>query len=133
MNQENTKMKSLPVFILIYFAAVFIVAGCGNNFKKLNGKAYLYKDTVYEFTAEFDNDSLYYIMKDAQRPYFHKSKFKLKKVDDSTFTLELEKKPPFWAKNTWDIIVHEGSGFRSKESGNYYKLYSDSLIVKYAF
>lgn len=134
MNPANTKLKFLPLGLLFYVFLTILLSGCKDNFKKLDGKAYLYKDSVYEFTAEFDKDTLYYIMKDARRPFFHRSKFKLKKVDDTTYTLELTDKPPFWTKNTWDIIVKEGdTGFKSKESGNYYKLYSDSLIVKYVF
>lgn len=135
MNYLKSKKSFLPFLILLFAVVSLLSAGCSkNNFKRLNGKAYLYKDSVYEFTAEFDKDTLYYIMKDERRPFFHRSKFKVKKIDDTTFSLTLEKKPQFWTKDTWDIIVKENEkGFRSKESGNYYNLYVDSLIVKYVF
>lgn len=135
MNYLKSRIFILPFLILLFAAVSLLSTGCKkSNFKRLNGKAYLYKDSVYEFTAEFDKDTLYYIMKDERRPFFHKSKFSVTKIDDTTFTLKLEKKPPFWTKETWDIIVKENEqGFRSKESGNYYNLYVDSLIVKYVF
>ena len=135
MNYLKSKNLLLPGLIIIFTVVSLISSGCSkDNFKRLNGKAYLYKDSIYEFTAEFDKDTLYYIMKDERRPFFHRSKFKVKKIDDTTYTLTLEKKPAFWTKDSWDIIVKENEkGFRSKESGNYYNLYVDSLIVKYVF
>ncbi|MBS1518096.1 MAG: hypothetical protein JSS91_08405 [Bacteroidetes bacterium] len=128
--KEKTPLiaKVLPLLILAF---VFI-AGCRNNFDNLNGRVFLYKDSVYEFTAGFDKDTLFYIMKDARRPFFHKTTFKKKKVDDSTFIITVKDKPKFWDKDTWEIVVTDDKGFRSKESGNYYNLYSDSLIVKKA-
>lgn len=120
--------KFLPILILI----LAFSSGCKNNFDNLNGKVFLYKDSIYEFTAGFDKDTLFYIMKDERMPRFHKTTFTKKKVDDSTFLLTLKEKPNFWEKDSWEIVVTDSKGFRSKESGNYYLLYSDSLIVKKA-
>ncbi len=133
MKSTNYKLPLLPKFFLIITVLFFLVSGCNSNLDKIKGKVYLYEDSIYTFTAGFDKDTLYYIMKDAQRPYFHRSKYTSKKVDDSTFIIELTDKPKFWEKNTWEIVVKDDKGFFSKESRKYYKLYSDSMIVKKAF
>lgn len=133
MKSTNNKLPLLPEFFLIITVLIFLVSGCNSNLDKIKGKVYLYEDSIYTFTAGFDKDTLYYIMKDAQRPYFHRSKYTSKKVDDSTFIIELTDKPKFWEKNTWEIVVKDDKGFFSKESRKYYKLYSDSMIVKKAF
>lgn len=133
MKSTNNKLPLLPEFFLIITVLFFLVSGCNSNLDKIKGKVYLYEDSIYTFTAGFDKDTLYYIMKDAQRPYFHRSKYTSKKVDDSTFIIELTDKPKFWEKNTWEIVVKDDKGFFSKESRKYYKLYSDSMIVKKAF
>ena len=133
MNSNKHNLPLLPKFFLLSAVLFFLVSGCKTNMDNINGKVYLYEDSVFTFTAGFDKDTLYYIMKDAQRPYFHRSKYTSKKVDDSTFIIELTDKPKFWEKNTWEIVVNDSKGFFSKESRKYYKLYSDSMIVKKAF
>jgi len=132
MNKKLTAVPSFSKFLPILIVIFVIASGCKNNFDNLNGKVFLYKDSVYEFTAGFDKDTLFYIMKDERMPRFHKTTFTKKKVDDSTFLLTVKDQPKFWEKNTWEIVVTDEKGFRSKESGNYYYLYSDSLIVKKA-
>jgi hypothetical protein len=134
MKSDRTKFPTLTVFAVLCTMTFLIISGCQTKFDKLVGKVYIYEDSVYTFTAGFDKDTLYYIMKDAQRPYFHRSQYKTTKVNDSTFVLELTKKPAFWQKNTWEIVIRDDKGFESKESKNYYKLYLDSVsVVKKAF
>ena len=63
---------------------------------------------------------------------FHKSLFESEQVNDSTYLITLKDQPKFWDKNTWEIVVVDDKKFRSKESGNYYNLYSDTMIVRLA-
>ena len=141
MNLKNTDFKSkitsipfIPKLILSSVVILILLSGCGaDNFKKILGKTYIYEDTSYTFTAGFDKDTLYYIIKDPQRPYFYRTKYKSKKINDSTFNITVEKKPAQWQKDTWDIIVNDGNGFKSAESKNYYRLYADSMLIKKAF
>lgn len=130
----NSNIPLIPKFFLFSFVLIILLSGCGeDNFKKIIGKTYIYEDTAYTFTAGFDKDTLYYIIKDAQRPYFYRTKYKLNKINDSTFNIAVEKKPKQWAKDTWSITVTNGNGFTSTESKNYYKLYADSMLIKKAF
>lgn len=133
MTKQNSRIPVIIKLILTIPVMLILFSGCQSRFDKIKGKVYLYEDSIYAFTAGFDNDTLYYIMKDAQRPYFHRSKYKSKKINDSTFLIELTDKPKFWEKNTWEIVIHDEKGFSSRESNKYYKLYSDSFIVKKAF
>ena len=119
MNSNKNNLPLLPKFFLLSAVLFFLVSGCKTNMDNIIGKVYLYEDSVFTFTAGFDKDTLYYIMKDAQRPYFHRSKYTSKKVDDSTFLIELTDKPKFWEKNTWEIVVNDSKGFFSKESRKY--------------
>lgn len=130
-NSDSPRFMSLLPLITVL---MILITGCQTKFDKLIGKVYIYEDSIFTFTAGFDKDTLYYIMKDAQRPYFHKSPYKAEKVDDSTYILKLTKKPTFWEKDTWEIVIRDENGFTSKESKKYYKKYLDSVsIVKKAF
>jgi hypothetical protein len=116
------------IFFSILTLLLLFIAGCSNNFSKIVGKVYFYQDSTLELTAGFGKDTLYYIMKDAGPPRFHKSKYKLNKVNDSTFQLELLDKPKFWEKNTWEIVVRNAGEIYSTESNKTYKIYSDTLF-----
>ncbi|HMS64039.1 MAG TPA: hypothetical protein PKD83_02160 [Ignavibacteria bacterium] len=129
----KSSVPYLPKSILFLTVLILLLSGCSNNFKKITGKTYIYEDSLFTFTAGFDNDTLYYIIKDTQRPYFYRTKYKLNKINDSTFNILVEKKPKQWPKDTWDIIVTDGNGFKSAESKNYYRLYADSMLIKKAF
>lgn len=131
----NTKKQNLPIaakVLLTLLLGMVILSGCNNSFDALKGKVYLYKDSVYEFTAAFEGDTIFYIMKDERMPMFHKSLFESEQVNDSTYLITLKDQPKFWDKNTWEIVVIDDKKFRSKESGNYYNLYSDTMIVRLA-
>lgn len=131
---KKNKVPFIPKIILSSVVILILLSGCGeDNFKKILGKTYIYEDTSYAFTAGFDKDTLYYIIKDPQRPYFYRTKYKTEKLNDSTFHITVEKKPNQWPKDTWDIIVTDGNGFKSAESKNYYRLYADSMLIKKAF
>jgi len=133
MNSNFTKIPLLPKFIFCPIVLIFLFSSCQTRFDKLVGKVYYYEDSIFQMTAGFDKDTIYYIMKDSLRPLFHRSKYKSKKINDSTFMLELTDKPKFWDKNTWEIIVPNDKGFLSKESQRYYRLYSDTLFFQNVF
>jgi len=133
MNSNFCKIPLLPKLIFSIIGLMFLFSSCQNKFNKLVGKVYYYEDSIFQMTAGFDNDTIYYIMKDSLRPLFHRSNYKSKKINDSTFLLELTDKPTFWDKNTWEIIVRDDKGFVSKESQRYYRLYSDTLFFQNVF
>ena len=133
MNSNFCKIPLLPKLIFSIIGLMFLFSSCQNKFNKLVGKVYYYEDSIFQMTAGFDNDTIYYIMKDSLRPLFHRSNYKSKKINDSTFLLELTDKPTFWDKNTWEIIVRDDKGFVSKESKRYYRLYSDTLFFQNVF
>ncbi|MDZ4712900.1 MAG: hypothetical protein SGI89_11335 [bacterium] len=116
-------MKNFILFFLFTTAAMLMLAGCKDKFNAIEGKVYYYEDTVYQFTAGFDNDTMYYIMKDQGPPRFHKSPFTAKKVNDSVFTIQVTSKPKFWEKDTWEITVRNDNEFLSTESGKKYDRY----------
>lgn len=123
-------LKKNSFYIYFAFVISFVILSCNKNtnFNKIVGKVYFYKDSVYELTAGFDKDTLYYIMKDQGPPRFHKSKYKLKKVNDTTFQLQLSNKPKFWEKDTWEIVVKGDKEIYSSETNKIYKIYSDTLF-----
>jgi len=123
MKSNFARVPLLPKFIFSMIVLMFLFSSCKTKFDKLVGKVYYYEDSIFQMTAGFDNDTLYYIMKDSLRPLFHRSRYKSKKINDSTFLLELTEKPKFWDKNTWEIIVRDDKGFVSKESNRYYRHY----------
>jgi hypothetical protein len=125
----KSNIPLLPKIIFLSVVALFLFTSCGNNFKKIIGKTYIYEDSIFTFTAGMDKDTLYYIMKDSLRPYFHRSKYTYKKVDDSTFEIKVEKRPMFWDKDTWEIVVMKNGEFYSKESKKKYRLYADSMLI----
>src|SRR4030095_3160273 len=125
----KSNIPLLPKIILLSVVALFLFSSCGNNFKKIIGKTYIYEDSIFTFTAGMDKDTLYYIMKDSLRPYFHRSKYTYKKIDDSTYEIKVEKKPMFWDKDTWEIVVMKNGEFYSKESKKKYRLYADSMLI----
>jgi len=133
MKPIQTNIPLFPKLLLSVIVLMILVSGCNSKFDKIIGKTYLFEDSVFAFTAGFDKDTLFYIMKDAQRPYFHKTKYKSTKINDSTYSIEVTNKPKFWDKNVWEIIVNDDKGFISKDSRKYYKIYSDSMIIKKAF
>lgn len=120
---------------IVYFSIVFLIlfSACKDNFSKIVGRTYIYEDSVYTLTVGFDKDTMYYIMKDARRPLFYRSPYKLEKLDDSVFRIEVPEKPVFWEANIWDVVVTDSNGFYSKESGKYYKTYADSMLIKLGF
>ncbi len=127
-------MKNIYSILFFLLINVILLSGCSNKFKDLVGKVYLYQDSVYTFTAAFDKDTLYYIMKDQGPPRFHKTPYKTKKINDSTFVLEVSNKPKFWEKDTWEIVVRNNNEFISGESGKPYYIYKATLDeVKRAF
>ncbi|MEO6694859.1 MAG: hypothetical protein ABIY50_06120 [Ignavibacteria bacterium] len=134
MKSKFNKIPGLPKLILLITGFIFIFSSCQKNrFDKLIGRVYYHEDSIFQMTAGFDKDTIYYIMKDSLRPLFHRSKYKSKKIDDSTYLLELTDKPKFWEKNSWEIIVRDDKGFVSKESKRYYRLYSDTLFFQNVF
>lgn len=133
MKSNLTKTPFLPKIIFGMIMLMFLFSSCQNKFDKLIGKVYYYEDSIFQMTAGFDKDTIYYIMKDSLRPLFHRSKYKINKIDDSTFILDLSEKPKFWDKKTWEIIVRDDKGFISKESKRYYRLYSDTLFFQNVF
>jgi hypothetical protein len=73
------------------------------------------------FIAGFDNDTLYYIIRGPKLNQSHKTKYKIEQLNDSAYLVEVEKKPVFWDKSTWEIVSGKGDdkGFYSAESRNY--------------
>lgn len=126
--------NKFPVFLYFFITSLLLFSSCQNNFNNIAGKTYIYEDTSVTLTVGFDKDTMYYIMKDFRRPNFYRSPYKLKKVNDTSFIIEVPAKPAFWDKNTWEIIVNKNpEGFYSKESGKYYKIYADSMLIKKGF
>lgn len=118
-----------PIFaILVTIYVIISLTGCKNNFSQLVGKVYLYEDSVVTLTAGFDNDTLFYIMKDIRQPFFFKAPYESRKIDDSTFEIKVSQKPNFWEKDTWEIVIKNDKEFTSKESRKTYKIYSDTLF-----
>ena len=113
--------------------AFLIVTGCGKNQNPFAGNVYYHDADSLAFITGFEVDTLYYIVRGPTFNQSHKSKYTSTMLNDSTYRIELTVKPPFWEKNTWEIVVNDSKGFFSKESRKYYKLYSDSMIVKKAF
>ncbi len=101
--------------------------GCSDNGSSLVGKVYTYSDSLITLTAGFDKDSLFYVVKDSVRILSHKSKYKIQRINDSTFIAELEIKPQFWEKNTWEFVIDKDRGIYSTESKKYYKLAEDKV------
>lgn len=133
LKYSSSKKKFLN---LIYFliTSLILLTSCQNNFKNIVGKTYIYEDSAVTLTVGFDKDTMYYIMKDFRKPNFYRSKYQFKKLNDTSFIIEVPVKPPFWDKNTWEIIVNKNTdGFYSKESGKYYKIYADSMLIKKGF
>lgn len=118
----------IQIFLFIAFN-ILLLSGCKSQskFNSIENKVYYYEDTVYQLTAGFSNDTLFYIMKDQGPPKFHKTPYKLNKVNDSTFTVIVEKKPKFWDKDSWDIIVNNENAFTSAESNKRYDIYRISI------
>ncbi len=137
IEEMNSKSPSLlyrfSKLFYILLTGLILFSACKNNFTKIVGRTYIYEDSVYTLTVGFDKDTMYYIMKDARQPYFYKSPYELKKINDSDYMIEVPVKPVFWEKNNWEIVVTNSDGFYSKESGKYYKTYADSMLIKKGF
>lgn len=122
------------VTTLVFTAILYIaISGCGKKNNPFNGNVYFHDADSLAFIAGFDNDTLYYIIRGPKVNQSHKSKYTSKKIDDSTYTIELEKKPVFWVKNTWDIVLPKDKndkGFYSAESRNYYQYSPDKNILR---
>lgn len=118
------KSKNLLIALAFIFINVLLLSGCKNKLEEVKKRVYLYQDTTLTLTAGLDKDTLYYIMKDQGPPRFHKTPYKSKKINDSTFVIEVTNKPKFWDKNTWEIIVRNENEFVSAESGKVYKIYN---------
>ncbi len=117
------------IFTILISAYVIIsFTSCKNNFNQIIGKVYYYEDSTVALTAGFDDDTLFYIMKDERQPYFFRAPYTAKKIDDSTFEIKVAEKPKFWEKDTWEIVVRNDREIISKESRKVYKLYSDTLF-----
>ncbi len=122
---------AVTVFLLI------IAGGCKNiSEETVKGKMYYYYDDSSKLIAFFNNDTLYYVLRTKspvsplEVPIAHKSKYTIRKVDDSTFTVELENKPRFWEKATWDIVIRDPSTIVSVESGKVYNETKDKSLLK---
>lgn len=127
-------MKNFIIILLFIGINILLLSGCKNKFNSIENKVYYYEDSVYQFTAGFSNDTLYYIMKDQGPPRFHKTPFKAEKINDSTFSIWVEKKPKFWEKDTWEIIVNNENAITSAESNKRYGIYKISIVeLKNAF
>ncbi len=121
------------VFTLLLTATIYIaISGCGKNNDPFKGNVYFHDADSLAFIAGFDNDTLYYIIRGPKLNQSHKSKYKIKQLNDSSYLLEVEKKPVFWDKNIWEIVKGKGDdkGFYSAESRNYYQYSPDKNILR---
>lgn len=120
--------KNITIFSVFIFVTV-ILSGCSNRSTKLIGNVYTFQDDSLRFVAGFDQDTLFFtvkdMMNDSVKVAFHKSKYKINKVDDSTFIVEVEKKPKFWEKNTWEIVIENDNGLYTVGSKRHYKKSDD--------
>ena len=126
-------MKLLLAIILFTGISYLFLSGCGKNQNPFNGNVYFHDADSLAFIAGFDNDTLYYIIRGPKVNQSHKSKYTSKKISDSSYVIEVEKKPVFWTKNTWDIVLpadKNDKGFYSAESRNYYKYSPDKNILR---
>lgn len=116
--------NTFKIFSVLIFISVF-VPGCSNRSSGLIGNVYTFQDDSLRFVAGFDQDTLLFtvkdLMNDSLKVAFHKTKYKINKVDDSTFIIEVEKKPKFWEKNTWEIVIDNNNGLYTTGSKRYYK------------
>lgn len=123
-------LKITLTFILL--AACFITvtgSGCGKKADVFGGNVYFHDADSLAYIAGFDNDTLYYIIRGPKQNMSHKSKYSVTKKDDTTFTITLTDKPPFWEKETWDVVLKD-KGFYSAESKNYYQYSADKNILR---
>jgi len=121
--------KLLPSFLLLA-ASMFMIIGCEKKNDVLRGNVYFHDADSLSYIAGFDKDTLYYIIRGPKLNMSHKTGYKLNKVNDSTFVVEVAEKPKFWDKPTWEIVMGKDKGFYSAESKNYYKYSPDKNILR---
>ena len=124
-------MNKILITFFFFIISIVSLSGCGKS-NPLNGNVYFHDADSLSYIAGFDNDTLYYIIRGPKLNQSHKTKYTVKKEDDSTYTIEVEKKPIFWEKNTWKVIVgkEKEKGFFSAESRNYYQYSPDKNILR---
>ncbi len=129
-------MKNTIVVLSAVLVISFLISGCSKNRSaKLIGNVYTFQDDSLRFVAGFDQDSLFYTVKDMMneslKVAFHKSKYKINQVNDSDYIVILETKPRFWETNTWEIVIdNNGRGLYSANSKRYFKLTDDKNVLK---
>ncbi|MBK8551525.1 MAG: hypothetical protein IPL53_10885 [Ignavibacteria bacterium] len=125
-------MKNLFLSVFITSVLYILISGCGKKDDPFTGNVYFHDADSLAFIAGFDKDTLFYIIRGPKLNQSHKTKYKMEKVNDSTYLVEVEKKPVFWEKNTWEIVHGKGDdkGFYSAESRNYYQYSPDKNILR---
>jgi len=127
-------VKNIIVFVFIIFTISVSIYGCSNRSAKLIGNVYTFQDDSVRFVAGFDNDTLFYTVKDmlheSLKVASHRSKYIFQKINDSTFVVELATKPKFWETNTWEIIIDDKDGLYSAKSKRYFKKTGDKNSMK---
>ncbi len=121
--------KFIPSF-LFFAVSILLISGCVKKNDILNGNVYFHDADSLSYIAGFDKDTLFYIIRGPKLNMSHKTKYKLNKVNDSTYVIEVTDKPKFWDKNTWEIVMGKDKGFYSSESKNYYKYSPDKNILR---
>ncbi len=126
-------MKLFFTFTLFIGISILALQGCGKKQDPFNGNVYYHDADSLAFIAGFDNDTLYYIIRGPKVNQSHKTKYASEKISDSSYVVKVEKKPVFWTKDTWDIVLpadKNDKGFYSAESRNYYKYSADKNILR---
>jgi hypothetical protein len=124
-------MKKFNLTMYISVIAFLIVTGCGKNQNPFAGNVYYHDADSLAFITGFEVDTLYYIVRGPTFNQSHKSKYTSTMLNDSTYRIELTVKPPFWEKNTWDIVLPQDKndkGFYSADSRNYYQISDKSIL-----
>ncbi|MEO8664546.1 MAG: hypothetical protein ABI462_03540 [Ignavibacteria bacterium] len=123
-------MKKFISPFLIASACFLMISGCGKKSDPFSGNVYFHDADSLSYIAGFDKDTLYYIIRGPKLNMSHKTPYKINKVNDTTFVVEVTEKPKFWDKNTWEIVLGKDKGFYSAESRNFYQYSPDKNILR---
>jgi hypothetical protein len=133
MNSANKFLKFSGYFLS---AAYIVIALAGCSREPLVGKIFYYYDDSSKLIAGFEKDTLYYVLRQKspvspqEIAVAHKSKYTMTKTSDSSVMITLEKKPTFWEKNTWEIVLRDPNTIYSVESGKIYRKTEDKSLLK---